>query len=132
MPRTSSGFNNGAIPYASIAMCIALAVFCLLAPVQQFRTTFTQRCLSSWDQLYDPSEDFFQNNDDNVIFRFLKPFIKFFFKLFATCGKEIVFIVLVIHFYPTLKGTYNRDVRVFITYFAFQTTSNLKVLHSSA
>lgn len=102
MPRSS----DGSMPFISIAVCLVIAALCMLAPVEEFRRVVIQRCFASWEQLYDPSENLFQNYNDNFIYWMLRPFIKFFFKLFANCGKEIVFIVLVVHFYPTLKGTY--------------------------
>ena len=102
MPRSS----NGSLPYMSIAVCLVIAVLCVLAPVDEFRGAVVKRCFSSWERMYDPSESLFQSNDDNFAYWMLRPFIIFFFKLFANCGKEIVFIVLVIHFYPTLKGSY--------------------------
>lgn len=101
MPRSS----NGSLPYMSIAVCSVIAVLCVLAPVDEFRRAVVQRCFSSWERMYDPSENLFQSNDDNFAYSLLRPLVKFFFKLFANCGKEIVFIVLVIHFYPTLKGS---------------------------
>ena len=101
MPRTS----NCSLPYMSIAVCLVIAVLCVLAPVDEFRRAVVQRCISSWERMYDPSEILFQSNDDNFAYSLLRPLVKFCFKLFANCGKEIVFIVLVIHFYPTLKGS---------------------------
>ena len=101
MPRS----NDGSVPYMSFAVCLIIAVLCVIAPVEEFRKAVIQRCFSSWEKLYDPSENLFQNYNDNFIYWMLRPFIKFFFKLFANCGKEIVFIVLVVHFYPTLKGS---------------------------
>ena len=102
MPR----FSNGSLPYMSIAVCLVIAVLCVLAPVDEFRGAVVKRCFSSWERMYDPSESLFESNDDNFAYWMLRPLIIFFFKLFANCGKEIVFIVLVIHFYPTLKGSH--------------------------
>jgi hypothetical protein len=102
MPRSS----DGSLPFISIAVCLVIAALCMLEPVEEFRRVVIQRCSASWEQLYDPSENLFQNYNDNFIYWMLRPFIRFFFTLFANCGKEIVFIGLVVHFYPTLKGTY--------------------------
>ena len=102
MPRSS----KGCLPYVSIAVCLVIAILCVLAPVDEFRRAVVKSCFSSWEHMYDQSEDLFQNNDDSLAYRLLRPAIKFFFTSFANCGKEIVFMVLVIHFYPTLKGSH--------------------------